>query len=346
MLSKEVITHVYKQKDENIVANLSLYNPPTSSKPIEATIDISLEKPLLKKMNEYKLTIARFRIPLFSIYPSFDLRNLFFQVTFRYNNTNYSQSETITDLIYSISEFVTIVNHIIQNAYSGLGFFSNTPPYIKYHEDRFCFVLPTEIIDNGIYIILSSDLYYYLGGFPAKPSTIIPGQYELYLSQVEYYLSPIYDINNAPVISSTSGLTKYNSYMLQSEFHTGSRFNDIQNVIVTTNIPIRQEMLPQITNNPSNTNLTYISTLGIFSDFVVNISEFGQQYDELIYYPQSQFRWTDLISDGQLDRLSFSFLYQKNDQSIHKIYINPGDSASIKIYFVNKNKLYGFNNYE
>jgi hypothetical protein len=35
----------------------------------------------------------------------------------------------------------------------------------------------------------------------------------------------------------------------------------------------------------------------VFSDFV-NITEFGQQYDELIYYPQSQFRWTDLMSDN------------------------------------------------
>jgi hypothetical protein len=134
-----------------------------------------------------------------------------------------------------------------------------------------------------------------------------------------------YSYNNAPVISSKSGLTRYNSFMIKSEFHTGSIFYAIQNVIVTTNIPIRQEMLPQISANPSSSqNLAYISTLGIFSDFVINISEFGQQYDELIYYPQSQFRWTDLMSDNQLDRLSFSFLYQKNDQNIYKILINSG----------------------
>jgi hypothetical protein len=149
-----------------------------------------------------------------------------------------------------------------------------------------------------------------------------------------------------PVTSSASGLTKFNSYLLQSEFDTSSRFNDIQNVIVTTNVPIRQEMLPQI-SNPNNTlNLSYISTLGIFSDFTVNITSFGQQYDELIYYPQSEFRWTDMLSDNQLDRLSFSFLYQKNDQSINKIYLNPGDSCSIKIYFVNKNKFYGYKGYD
>jgi hypothetical protein len=346
-LESNVVTHVYKQKDENIVANLSLYNPPSSNKPIEASIDVSLEKPLLKKMSEYKLTIARFRIPLFSIYPSFDLTNLFFQVTFRYNTNNYSQSLVVSSTVYSIAEFTTIANNLIKNAYNLTGLPTNTPPYLIYHDDRFCFVVPTQIITSGVNIILSSDLFYYVGGFPARPSSIISGQFELYMNQAEYYLSPIYDIAGAPVISSASNLTKYNSYMLRSEFHTGSRFNDIQNVIITTNIPIRQEMLPQISNNPSpSQSLAYISTLGIFSDFVVSITEFGQQYDELIYYPRSQFRWTDLMSDAQLDRLSFSFYYQKNDQSIHKIYINPGDSASIKVYFVSKNKFYGFKDYE
>jgi hypothetical protein len=219
---------------------------------------------------------------------------------------------------------------------------TNTPPYIFYHDDRFCLVVPPQIITGNSSIILSPDLYYYVGGFPCRPSSIIAGQYDLYLNQAVYYLSPIYDVNGAPVISSASGLTQYNSYMLQSEFHTGSRFNDVQNVIVTTNVPIRQEMLPQINNPSNNQNLSYISTLGIFSDFIVNITQFGQQYDDLIYYPQSQFRWTDLMSDNQLDRLFFSFLYQNTDQSIQKIMINPGDSASIKVYFVNKNKFYGY----
>jgi hypothetical protein len=265
-----------------------------------------------------------------------------FQVTFRIGGNNYSNSQTISNIIYSISEFTTVVNNIIKNAYNLTGLPTNTPPYIYYFEDRFYLVVPTQIITNNITMIVSSDLYYYIGGFPSKPSSILPGQYELYLQQSTYYLSAIYDVNGAPVISSSSGLTKYNSYVVRSEFHTGSRFNDVQNIIVTTNIPIRQEMLPQISNPSVNQSLAYISTLGIFSDFVVNITEFGQQYDNLIYYPQSQFRWTDLISDNQLDRLSFSFLYQKTDQSIHKIYINPGDSASIKVYFVNKNKFYGF----
>jgi hypothetical protein len=107
-LEKNVVTSIYRQKDENIVANLSLYNPPNSGKPIEASIDVSLEKPILRKMSEYKVMIARFKVPLFNIFPSFDLKNLMFQVTFRLAGVNYTNSQTIANTIYSISEFVTI----------------------------------------------------------------------------------------------------------------------------------------------------------------------------------------------------------------------------------------------
>jgi hypothetical protein len=131
-------------------------------------------------------------------------------------------------------------------------------------------------------------------------------------------------------------MTKYNSFVIDSEFSTGFRFNNIQSIILTSNIPTRQEQLPLINNAVMSPNISYISTFSILSDFSINIERFGQQYETLIYYPQSQFRWIDLISDGPLDRLSFAFWYQKNDQSINKIMIKPGDSCNIKLYFVNK----------
>jgi hypothetical protein len=81
------------------------------------------------------------------------------------------------------------------------------------------------------------------------------------------------------------------------------------------------------TSGPNS--VAYISTLAVLSDFSVNITQFGQQYENLVYYPQSQFRWTDMISDNQLDRLSFGFLVQKENQSIEKIKLNPGQEIHV-----------------
>jgi hypothetical protein len=344
-----VVTQVFKQKDENIVANLSLFNPHNSNKVIDANIDVSLEKPLLTKCSDYKLTIARFRVPLNSLYPAFTCRGLLFVTVFKFNNNFYTTSINVNVDFFSILDFVAFVNGMLKNTHQQMpGFNTNIYPYLFYDDETrlFNLVYPTNYYGANapqVLIIFSNDLYYFVAGLPAKPSSDFPGYFELNLgsSLSHPYFSNVLDLNGAPIVSSTSGFTKYNSFILTSEFSTSYRFNDIQSVIVTTNIPIRQEQLPLNSSNlftSGPNSVAYISTLSVLSDFSVNITQFGQQYESLVYYPQSQFRWTDMISDNQLDRLSFGFLVQKENQSIEKIKLNPGDSCSIKVYFVSKNK--------
>jgi hypothetical protein len=100
------------------------------------------------------------------------------------------------------------------------------------------------------------------------------------------------------------------------EYPTDYRFNQLQSIIVTSNLPIRQETLPQSTHqNVFNTNnpLSYISTLPIPTDFRPDVHEFGLQNSSLIYFPTGEFRWIDLLSDSPLDCLSFEFLWQSTD---------------------------------
>jgi hypothetical protein len=351
-----IVTQVYKQKDENIVANLSLFNPHSSNKVIDANIDVSLEKPLLPKCSDYKLTIARFRVPLNSLYPAFTCRGLLFETVFKYNNNFYTTSIIVNVDFFSILDFIALVNNMLKSTHQQMpGFNTNFYPYLFYDDETrlFNLVYPTNYYGNApqVLIIFSNDLYYFVAGLPAKPSPDKPGYFELNLNSSPYhpFFSDFLDLAGAPIVTSTSGYTKYNSYILTSEFSTSYRFNDIQSVIVTTNIPIRQEQLPLNSSNlftSGPNNVAYISTLSVLSDFSVNITQFGQQYESLVYYPQSQFRWTDMVSDNQLDRLSFGFFVQKEDQSIQKIKLNPGDSCSIKIYFVSKNKFYGYKGYD
>jgi len=158
-LLNSIVTEVYKYKDDKIVANLSLYNPNMASQPLETSIDVSLEKPIVHRMSDYKLTIARFRVPLGNIFPSFDLRNLLIQITFTYNGTPYSSSVTVNNVFYTISEFINLVNGITFNASNGIPLPQNTPPYIFYEDDFFYFVFPTQF--TGC-VSLNKDLYYYL----------------------------------------------------------------------------------------------------------------------------------------------------------------------------------------
>jgi hypothetical protein len=76
-------------------------------------------------------------------------------------------------------------------------------------------------------------------------------------------------------------------------YRTDYKFNWSLSVLVTSNIPIRQEILPMRTGNvfPNLINrVSYISTLPILQDFRPDVNEFGLQNSTLVYSPDSEFR--------------------------------------------------------
>jgi hypothetical protein len=85
--------------------------------------------------------------------------------------------------------------------------------------------------------------------------------------------------------------------------------------------------------NQSNP-LTYIATLPILNDFRGLIERYGDRNSNLLFVNQGEFRWMDLMSDKPLDRLSFDFRWQKTDQSLEQIKLQPGESISRKLYFL------------
>jgi hypothetical protein len=60
-------TLTFNHSHQNITANLTLYNPIDSMVKIPANLDIGLEKPLLPKGKDYKVTVLRFVSPLSTV---------------------------------------------------------------------------------------------------------------------------------------------------------------------------------------------------------------------------------------------------------------------------------------
>jgi hypothetical protein len=367
--STSLTTYPLDPRGENIVANLSLYNPITSSSPIPASIDVALEKPILRRCKDYKMTILRFQCSLSSIYPNYNLTGKTFVVRLVSGNGNlFEISNTVSpsDVFATITDFVNYINFMLVRLWSGYinrfptGYTISLAPYIIYNTitHQFELIVPAlfNAFDQNIDLQVNDQLYYYLQGIPAvkladkfysfqtnvKDDAIKAGsQPQLYNATDIFYISPIYNnilLDNTgrhyPLFGNTP--TQFNSYRFRSEFCTDNRFNKFQSVVVLSNIPIRQETLPLPTdlNTPLlNNDLSYIASLPILSDFRANINHYGDQNQDLIYYPPGEYRWIDLISDGPLDRLSFSFKYQTIDQNIHQLMIQPGNSVNIKVYF-------------
>jgi hypothetical protein len=72
-------TLTFNHSQQNITANLTLYNPIDNNRKIPATLDIGLEKPLLLKGKDYKLTVLRFICPLSGVQSPFSLKGKTFK---------------------------------------------------------------------------------------------------------------------------------------------------------------------------------------------------------------------------------------------------------------------------
>jgi hypothetical protein len=325
---------------ENVVVNLSLYNPTDAGKKIRARIDVPLEKPILRKMSDYKLTILRFQCPLTTVFPPYNLQGTEFQVTISTATHSETRTSTVWSLSLYIGDFLEFLLYpMINSCHMAMvshinGADTQRPPYVYYQpqEKLLHFVVPAEY-GNSAHIFVNRGIYKFISGFPFQK--IDENNYML-----RYYAPDNSILYSPPVQTAVNKYPKWQvageAINIPQEYPTDYRFNQLQSVIVTSNLPIRQETLPQNTQqnvfNPSNP-LSYISTLPILTDFRPDVDQFGLQNSSLIFFHTGEFRWIDLLSDGPLDRLSFDFLWQSSDQEIHELELNPGESVSLKLYF-------------
>jgi hypothetical protein len=231
-----------------------------------------------------------------------------------------------------------VINQLLSILTVDLGRPSNEAPYFTFDPTtgRFDLVISHPVFNMLSSIEIDRDLRYFMAGFPMFK--LPDGFYHISLkdglNDSYYYLSPKY--NNSGISLIGTAPTQYNSYRILSEFNTGYRFNYLQSVVIISNIPVRQETLPLATQNAvvNQANpLSYISTMPVLSDFRGLIEKYGDQNSNLLFVNQGEFRWMDLLSDKPLDRLSFDFRWQKTDQSLEQLKLEPGESISLKLYF-------------
>jgi hypothetical protein len=274
-------------------------------------LDIALEKPLILKGKDYKLTVLRFICPLSSINPPFSLKGKTFKVAIKNNSASGYASETITSQVRSISDFVSIVNNLLSTAHNQL-YNNGLQPYIYFQsENRLFYMIVPELYLSGpddLQIYFNETLYYYVSGFPAM---------DVILNNEVYKQIMVYDIADdgfkyqPPVISANYGgrwTSPGYARKVAAEYRTDYKFNWLMSVIVTSTLPILQDFMP-------------------------DVNEFGLQNSTLIYRPESEFKWIDIFNDTPIDRFSFNFMWMSSDQNVHQLYLNPGESVSLKLYF-------------
>jgi hypothetical protein len=176
---------------ENIYVNLSLYNNQDTQ--INAAIDVALEKPIVEKANEYKLSVIRFTCPLGAI-PRYNFIDNTINVAIHYPGgggiTGYG-SGTVTRQPDSVAYFIILINQAFAQAYTnfaavmnskGFSMPSGIPPYFMYDPRNrlMSFVVNSIFVNNTftnppvpIQFYVANDVFDYIYSFPTYPTSII-----------------------------------------------------------------------------------------------------------------------------------------------------------------------------
>jgi hypothetical protein len=141
-----------------------------------------------------------------------------------------------------------MVGHITNSSTDG-------PPYVFYQpqEKLLYFVVPAEYGTSSASIFVNRAVYKFISGFPFQK--IDDNTYML-----RYYAPDNSILYSPPVQTTNNKFPKWQSsgeaIKVPQEYSSDYRFNQLQSAIVTSNLPIRQETLPQTTRqavvNPNN----------------------------------------------------------------------------------------------
>lgn len=341
-------TNEYKGTDY-VYYNAMLTNNKDS--PIEARITEYRSEPIVINPKDYYLSVVRFNVPV-SLIPIFIYPN---------NNNvpdNTQYSVTLLDAlgvyhrvfliytfldtvlgpptIYTVQHFIDMINTALATAHTLMGVPKPaTPPYITFNQETKLFALIGEngwITSTNLGIFMNSKLYFLFNYF----ETNFNGYNLPNGTDFKFIFK-----NNGNNSISASQITPPNGsvavnpgYILKQEQASLDKWASVRSIIFVSNtISVKPEYITASPELLQNTGDNFRSML---TDFEPPLIDGNILQGYLQYYPQGPYRLIDLTTDTNLKNIDFQLFWQDNKQQIHKIYINPGDSITIKIMFVKK----------
>lgn len=162
----------------------------------------------------------------------------------------------------------------------------------------------------------------------------INGRLEVWEPPAEYDNSYIAQAPFPVVANNTrgAGLT----YIFPQEYGSTDYMNSVRKIVITTTaIPVQKEFFPQ----PGNTNLSNANTIGIITDFYLDLSSKAGAQRSVAIYTADLYRLIDLISDNPLRKIDLYFFWADRLNNLYPLTLSVYDSISLKMGFFSK-KLY------
>jgi hypothetical protein len=284
--------------------------------------------PILTKPSDYNMCCVRFQLPSINI-PILFFDNYSFSI--KLERGAFSVSKTLIYIpngvvnvyfpkqpVYEYQEIVNSLNTALASAKADLnaldpGAIPFDAPFVTYNADTSLFDLNAEsagyenTLPNPIKIIYSADLYV------------------LYCNVQDYFLNPSftqvivqYNFNNSYIYNLKPYL-----FMRQSQpsLELWSEINRI--VILSNSIPVRQELVGTQED---------VTKRVLFDFNITGVPDKGR----ITFFLQGPPRYLDLVSDYPLTQMDAEFTWVDSKGNSYPIYLNPNDSATMKIQMVKK----------
>lgn len=344
---------------DNNYVNITIYNPIDNMTDfpewMEARYDATFPSPVLIDPRKYYASIVRFSLPIncvpLTIFPldtqtgqtNPNYSNLIIGITLSgtdykqhvmYNPTNnlapptpmpnfsFSQASSPYYFIYSINQFLAMINTALAAAFVAAGSpGGGSAPYYIYNPNNqlFSIIVTSAFLGSGATIFLNAALQVYFTSFPfTTQNDPNNGPFKFY-----------HDFTTLPFGGSSP-------YQFEQEYISVNLWLDARHIFLTTNsIPVSTESSPAITPPSFNQN-GLDNALPIISDYVLAFNNISDIAGIITYVPSGQYRLTDLLSSGQLNRIQLQFFWLSENGIQQPLYLSPGSSASIKIGFFKK----------
>lgn len=241
---------------------------------------------------------------------------------------------------YSYQQFIDMVNTALAAAYTALPDKGTTtqPPYMTFDSDTGLFSMFAQQTyfqnadpnnSGNLLIWFNTPLYTFFPSFHIKYGGFTP-------TVPEQNFAIVIKNNNNNTPSSPTGY-----YQMVQEYPTLFSWNSLQSISFRSNsIPVLQEAASGISaasgqslqGSVSGNQIAFVTDFEPYND----AARAGVFRERIQYYPQAEYRLTDLIGTTPLSVIDLQLYWTDLSGDVYPIYIPPGDDFSVKILFRKK----------
>ena len=117
-----------------------------------------------------------------------------------------------------------------------------------------------------------------------------------------------------------------------------SWFNAYSVAVESQQMPFRKQVIPGTIQAGGQLGDDQLAPQSIVADFLYPGQERLTSTNSLVYYPQAEWRWIDLISDGDVSFLDCKFSWSDTNGNLSPIILQPGETASVLFLFRQKHE--------